>query len=97
MWPLASFTTAMRTFFVNGLSRIALYGVSLISLPAYLFSSGLGSKLSRCEVPPTMNSQMTRLALGAKCGRPSGGRAVAPTEDARATRPDGADRPAPPR
>ena len=50
-----------------------MYGVSAIVLPAYLLSSGLGSKLSRWLVPPIMNSQMTLLALGAKCGRPSGG------------------------
>ena len=56
-----------------GDSRTALYGVSSIVLPAYLFSAGLGSKLSMWLTPPTMNSQMTRLAFGAKCGRPSGG------------------------
>ena len=37
------------------------------------FSAGLGSKLSRWLVPPTMNSQITFLALGGKCGCPSGG------------------------
>src|SRR4051812_1425145 len=41
-------------------------------LPAYFVTSGLGSKLSRWLVPPIMNSQMTRLARGAKCGLPSG-------------------------
>ena len=48
-------------------------GVSAIVLPAYLVSIGLGSKLSRWLTPPFMNSQMTLLAFGAKCGWPSGG------------------------
>src|SRR3954464_13765060 len=42
-------------------------------LPAYLLTSGLGSKLSRWLVPPTMKSQMTRFAFGAKWALPSGG------------------------
>src|SRR5262245_29034922 len=42
-------------------------------LPAYWLRAGLGSKLSTWLVPPTMNSQMTLLALGGKCGLPSGG------------------------
>src|SRR6476620_7685092 len=42
-------------------------------LPAYLLTSGLGSKLSRWLVPPIMKSQMTRFAFGAKWGLPSGG------------------------
>ena len=49
------------------------YGVSLIDLPAYLVSSGLGSNVSMWRQPPFMNSQMTLLALGVKCGWPSGG------------------------
>ena len=57
----------------NGESRMFAYGVSSNVLPAYVFSAGLGSKLSRWLVPPTMNSQITFLALGVKCGRPSGG------------------------
>ena len=56
-----------------GDSRTSLYGVSAIVLPAYLFRAGLGSKLSTWLVPPIMNSQMTLLALGGKCGLPSGG------------------------
>ncbi len=48
-------------------------------LPAYLVSSGLGSKVSRWLTPPFMNSQMTLLAFGGKCGLPSGG-AQAPSE-----------------
>src|SRR6185436_13416512 len=43
-------------------------------LPAYLFSSGFGSKLSMWLVPPIMKSQITVLALGLKWGLPSGGR-----------------------
>src|SRR5215467_1355420 len=42
-------------------------------LPAYLFSAGLGSNVSTWLTPPSMNNQITRLALGAKCGLPSGG------------------------
>src|SRR5262245_22342872 len=42
-------------------------------LPPYLVSIGFGSKLSTWLTPPFMNSQMTLLALGGKCGRPSGG------------------------
>src|SRR5437867_12013826 len=42
-------------------------------LPAYLFTSGLGSKLSRWLVPPTIKSQITRLAFGVNIGFPSGG------------------------
>src|SRR5438046_2101746 len=51
-------------------------------LPWYFVSSGLGSKLSMWLTPPTMNSQMTALALGLKCGTPPG-RGLA--ESARAT------------
>src|SRR4051794_17575044 len=42
-------------------------------LPPNLLRAGLGSKLSMWLVPPIMKSQMTLLAFGAKCGRPSGG------------------------
>jgi hypothetical protein len=42
-------------------------------LPAYLFSSGFGSKLSSWLTPPERNTQMTDFAFGAKCGLPSGG------------------------
>ena len=55
------------------MSSTSLNGVSAIVLPAYLLSAGLGSKLSRWLTPPIMNSQMTLLAFGAKCGRPLGG------------------------
>src|SRR5262245_21838717 len=41
-------------------------------LPLYLVRLGLGSKLSTWLTPPHMNSQMTFLALGVKCGLPSG-------------------------
>src|SRR5688572_23315210 len=36
--------------------------------PAYLFNSGLTSKLSTWLTPPHKKIQMTDLALGAKCG-----------------------------
>ena len=39
-------------------------GVSAIVLPAYSFSSGLGSNVSMWLMPPTRKSQMTLLALG---------------------------------
>src|SRR5579872_1431754 len=45
-----------------------------MDLPAYLLSSGLGSKPSRWLTPPAMKIQMTLLALGWKWGRPSGGK-----------------------
>ena len=48
-------------------------GVSAMVLPAYFVSIGFGSKLSTWLTPPFMNSQMTLLALGGKCGWPSGG------------------------
>src|SRR5690349_16813225 len=54
-------------------SSVSANGVSEIVLPAYLFSIGFGSKLSMWLQPPFMNIQMTLLAFGAKCGRPSGG------------------------
>src|SRR5262252_9500602 len=41
-------------------------------LPLYLFSSGLGSKLSTWLTPPQRKIQMTDFALGGKCGLPSG-------------------------
>ncbi len=37
-------------------------------LPSYLSSAGFGSKVSTWLGPPSMNSTMTDLALGAKCG-----------------------------
>jgi len=42
-------------------------------LPAYFVSMGFGSKLSMWLTPPFMKSQITFLAFGVKCGRPSGG------------------------
>src|SRR5687768_7374606 len=36
--------------------------------PAYLIRSGFGSNRSTWLGPPCMNSQITRLARGAKCG-----------------------------
>src|SRR4051812_14986877 len=48
-------------------------GVSEKVLPAYLLRAGLGSKLSSWLTPPDRNTQMTLLALGGKCGLPSGG------------------------
>ena len=72
MWPLASFGTTIRTLSVSLFLSASAYGVSAIVLPAYRFSAGLGSKLSRWLVPPIMNSQMTFLALGRKCGLPVG-------------------------
>src|SRR3954465_1660554 len=39
-----------------------------IFLPLFLSSSGLGSNKSTALGAPSMNSQMTDLALGAKCG-----------------------------
>src|SRR6266704_6849806 len=52
-------------------------------LPAYLFNSGLGSKVSTWLAPPCMKIQMTLLALGAKCGFPSGGVQTAGSSAAR--------------
>ena len=54
-------------------SCVSANGVSAIVLPAYLVSIGLGSKLSMWLTPPFMNSQITLLAFGAKCGCPVGG------------------------
>src|SRR5436190_24366996 len=45
-----------------------------MDLPAYLFNSVLTSKLSTWLTPPQRKIQMTDLALGEKCGFPSGGR-----------------------
>src|SRR5262245_7270535 len=39
-------------------------------MPAYLLRAGFGSKLSTWLVPPSIKSQMTCLALGAKWGSP---------------------------
>src|SRR6266571_8684454 len=39
-----------------------------IFFPLFLSSSGLGSNRSTALGAPSMNSQMTDLALGAKCG-----------------------------
>ena len=36
--------------------------------PAYFISAGFGSHRSTCDGPPVMNSRMTCLAFGAKCG-----------------------------
>src|SRR5262245_12117956 len=73
-WTLCSPTTTSRRFFFKcGESSVSLYGDSAMVLPACLLSSGFGSKVSIWLAPPTMKSQMTLLALGAKCGLPSGG------------------------
>src|SRR5579864_7982701 len=55
-------------------------------LPAYLFSAGLGSKVSTWLTPPSMNIQITLLALGGKCGLPSGGAQVSAVGAALASR-----------
>src|SRR5690349_4436296 len=39
-----------------------------MDLPAYLFSSGLTSKLSTWLTPPHRNIQITDFAFGGKCG-----------------------------
>ena len=63
----ASLTTTTRRFCFSFSGFCAsLNGVSAIVLPAYLFSAGLGSKLSMWLTPPIMNSQMTLLAFGGK-------------------------------
>ena len=52
---MCSPATNSRRFFLRcGDSSAALYGDSAIVLPAYVFNSGFGSKLSTCDVPPTM-------------------------------------------
>ena len=68
MCPLASFGQHDPHVLAERVRQDASYGVSAIVLPAYLFSAGLGSKLSRWLIPPSMNSQITFLALGGKCG-----------------------------
>ena len=45
----------------------------MIDLPPNFVIIGLGSKLSMWLTPPFMKSQITLLALGAKCGSPLGG------------------------
>src|SRR4051794_23733831 len=67
---MGSATRSTASFF--GSNTLA-YGVSEIVLPAYLVSIGLGSNVSMWLTPPFMNSQITLLAFGAKCGRPFGG------------------------
>src|SRR5262245_61331619 len=47
-----------------------------MDLPAYLFNSGLTSKLSRWLTPPQRKIQITDFACGVKCGWPSGGRQI---------------------
>ena len=67
--------------------------------PAYLARSGLGSNKSMWLGPPCMNSQMTRLARGAKCGCRGASGSVAPGQAARAScciRPAKAKPPIPP-
>ena len=49
-----------RQSFGNHLSSVAV-------------SIGFGSKLSTCQTPPFVNSQITAFAFGAKCGLPAGG------------------------
>src|SRR5437773_10819643 len=66
-------------------SSTSLYGVSSIDLPAYLFSSGLTSKLSKWLMPPHKKIQMTDLAFEGKCGWPSGGRHAGEAASANAT------------
>src|SRR5687767_15833360 len=63
-------TIFFSTFFGSSTS---LNGVSAIDLPAYLFNSGLTSKLSRWLTPPQRKIQITDFAFGAKCGWPMGG------------------------
>src|SRR6476660_5684204 len=72
-------TTTRASFSLSGFWT-SLYGVSPIGLPANLSNSGFGSNVSRWLTPPFMNSQMTLLALGGKCGLPSGGAHAAPGE-----------------
>ena len=60
-------------------------------------SAGFGSKLSMWLTPPRMNNQITLFALGAKCGRPSGGdHPVSPGETPNASRCSMAERATPP-
>src|SRR5262249_49810160 len=56
---------AITSFKRSGLST-SLYGVLSMVLPAYLFNSGLGSKLSTWLTPPHRKIQITDLALGGK-------------------------------
>src|SRR5262245_61754199 len=46
----------------------SLYGVAVIFLPVYLFSSGFGSNDSMWLTPPAEKIQITDLAFGWKCG-----------------------------
>ena len=41
---------------------------SAIGWPAYFFSAGLWSNVSTWLTPPLMNSEMTAVARGSKCG-----------------------------
>ena len=70
--PLASGTTSRSRASFFG-SCTEANGVSAMVLPAYFVSMGFGSKLSMWLTPPFMKSQITFLAFGVKCGRPSGG------------------------
>src|SRR5262245_19548546 len=60
-------------FFTKGEFNTSLCGVSEIDLPTYWLIAGVGSKDSRWLRPPWRKIQITLLALGGKCGLPSGG------------------------
>ena len=72
-WPLCPYCLNVRCV---GISVLLLVPIAVITLPkdggkgwpASRFSSGLGSNKSMWLGPPSMNSQMTDLALGGKCG-----------------------------
>src|SRR3989442_899061 len=73
------------TMSLPSVASTSLKGVSSMDLPAYLFSSGFTSKLSTWLTPPQRKIQMTDLALGGKCGLPSGGRQPEAGDSPRAT------------
>src|SRR5437868_15346037 len=70
-FPCAGFPPIILALTFFG-SSTALYGVSSIDLPAYLFSSGFTSKVSTWLTPPQRKIQITDFAFGGKCGPPSG-------------------------
>src|ERR1051326_3783263 len=48
--------------------RTTISPLPVSGCPAYLFSAGFGSKVSTWLTPPLINSEITLLARGVKCG-----------------------------
>src|SRR6267143_427644 len=71
--PLLPYCLKLRFDGINELEAVPMAVIgrpndSGIGWPASLSSSGLGSKRSMWLGPPSIKSQMTDLAFGAKCG-----------------------------